>query len=89
MLIILIFFFKNKATVQDYEVVFPEESVTDFIMADITETLSQFTLCFWANIVSPGWSTFFSHVTSDGEKELMLRCQNVSLCQLGLIEQTK
>lgn len=86
---IIIMFLLKKATVQDYEVVFPEESVTDFIMADITETLSQFTLCLWANIVSPGWSTFFSHVTSDGEEELMLRCQNVSLCQLGLIEQTK
>ena len=89
MFIIIIFFLKKKATLQDYEVVFPEESVTDFIMADITETLSQFTLCLWANIVSPGWSTFFSHVTSDGEEELMLRCQNVSLWQLGLIEETK
>ncbi|XP_078384724.1 uncharacterized protein LOC144667190 [Oculina patagonica] len=77
------------STAQDYEVVFPKKSTTDYIESEIKEILQQFTLCFWVNSTSYGWKTFYSHKTPDGKSDLYLRCApHVRRCYLRVSEQT-
>ncbi|KAL9959751.1 hypothetical protein ACROYT_G033106 [Oculina patagonica] len=75
------------STAQDYEVVFPKESTTDYIESEMNEMLQQFTLCFWMNSTSYGWTTLFSYMTPDGKMDLKMRWPpQMERCYLQLIE---
>ncbi|KAJ7383889.1 hypothetical protein OS493_025213 [Desmophyllum pertusum] len=75
------------STAQDYEVLFSNESTTDYIESEINEVLQQFTLCFWMKRIPSGWTTFFSHMTPEGERNLRLRCsKEMDKCHLTLIK---
>ena len=74
-------------TAQDYEVLFSNESTTDYIESEINKILQQFTLCFWMKRIPSGWTTFFSHMTPEGERNLRLRCsKEMDKCHLTLIK---
>lgn len=77
-------------TAQDYEVLFSNESTTDYIESEINKILQQFTLCFWMKRISSGWATFFSHMTPESVRNLALRCsEEMDRCHLILINDTR